>query len=399
MKSINDFIINKKNVLLRVDLNVPVINGKITEKTRIYAVKKTIKKLKEQNNKIFLISHFGRPKGEINKIFSLKFILTTLEEEFELTKIYFLETLNEKLMKETIEKMQPGDVCLIENIRFNKGEESNDLNFSKQLSKNFDIFVNDAFSASHREHASIVGIPKFLPSFAGYSLIDEIKNINFFLKDLKKPNLAIIGGSKISTKINLLYNLIESFDVIIIGGAMANTFLHAEGINIGNSLCEKNLSLTALSIINKAKKFKCKIILPLDVICADSLEDKINVKECRVVNVLSNQMVLDLGSKTTKLISKYIKISKMILWNGPLGAFEYEDFAKSSLCVATFIKNNAKKSNFLAIAGGGDTISVIKNAKAEGGFSYISKAGGAFLEWLEGKKSPGILSLEKNIIN
>jgi len=394
MKSINDFIINKKNVLLRVDLNVPVINGKITEKTRIYAVKKTIKKLKEQNNKIFLISHFGRPKGEINKIFSLKFILTTLEEEFELTKIYFLETLNEKLMKETIEKMQPGDVCLIENIRFNEGEESNDLNFSKQLSKNFDIFVNDAFSASHRIHASIVGLPKFLPSYAGYSLVEEIKNINIFMNNSKKPNLAIIGGSKISTKINLLYNLIEKCDVISIGGAMANTFLSAMGINVGLSLHEKDLKKIALSILEKAKKVDCKILLPLDLVCANNLQDKININQCNINNILSNQMALDIGCKTIKEISSYILKSKAVLWNGPLGAFEYPPFDKSSVKIAKVIKR-ISTSGISTIAGGGDTISVIKMAKAQDGFSYISKAGGAFLEWLEGKSSPGVDALKK----
>ena len=399
MKNIIDFKIIKKNILLRVDFNVPVFNGKITDNTRIKAVKKTIKKLREQNNKIFLLSHFGRPKGQFNKIYSLIFMLTILEKELELSKVYFLENITESLINKTINKMHYGEVCLIENIRFNKEEESNDLNFSKNLCKNFDIFVNDAFSASHRKHASIVGLPKFLPSFAGYGLLEEIKNINFFLQNIKRPSLAIIGGSKISTKINLLYNLIETFDCIVIGGAMANTFLYAKEINIGKSLCEKKLSSTALSIIDKAKKFNCKIILPIDVICADSLVDTLNIVECDISNILSNQMVLDLGNKTTKLIKEYISISKITLWNGPLGAFEYKNFAKCSQSIANKIKQSSELSNSFAIAGGGDTISVIKDAKAEDGFSYISNAGGAFLEWLEGKKSPGIISLENNMLN
>ena len=399
MKNIIDLKVIKKNILLRVDFNVPVVCGKITDKTRINSVKKTIKKLIKQNNKIFLLSHFGRPKGKLDKVYSLKFILNTLEKEFKLTKIYFLENISDKFIKKTIDVMNYGEVCLIENIRFNKEEEANGLKFSKNLCKNFDIFVNDAFSASHRNHASIVGIPKFLPSYAGYGLLEEIKNINFFLKNLKKPNLAIIGGSKISTKINLLNNLIELFDCIVIGGAMANTFLYAKGVNIGRSLCEKDLSSKALSIINKAKKFNCKIILPIDVICADSLNDTLNITECDIENILSDQMVLDLGDKTTKLIMEYISISKITLWNGPLGAFEYKNFSKCSLRIANKIKQNSKIPNTFSIAGGGDTISVIKNAKAENGFSYISGAGGAFLEWLEGRKSPGIISLEMNTIN
>jgi len=398
MKTLDNYSLKEKKILVRVDLNVPVLGGIIQEKSRIEIIKPTIKKLQKQKNKIFLLSHFGRPKGKNNK-YSLRFICEVLEKELNLTKIYFLDTLNNDEIKKTLNKMNSGDVCLLENIRFYPDEENNNIGFSKKLSKNFDVFINDAFSVSHRSHASIVGIPKFLPSLAGYSLLDEIKNIDDFVKNPKKPNLTIIGGSKISTKINLLYNLIKTSDAIVIGGAMANTFLHAKGINIGNSLCEKDLSTTALSIINKSKDYNCEIILPIDVVCANNLNDKINIKNCNVNNIEPNQMALDIGINTTELIVKYILKSKMILWNGPMGAFEYKPFAKSSVQIANTIKNNSKLQNISCLAGGGDTISVIKVAHAEKGFTYISKAGGAFLEWLEGKSSPGIVALKENLSN
>ena len=399
MKTLNNFTLKQKNILFRADLNVPVVNGIITEKSRIHIIKSSIKKLQKQKNKIFIISHYGRPKGKINKKYSLNFICPTLKKELGVNKIFFLESLESKKIKKIIMIMKPGDICLFENIRFYPQEENNQNIFARRLAENFDAYVNDAFSASHRSHASIVGIPKFLPSVAGLGLLEEINNINLFLKNSKKPNLAIIGGSKISSKIDILYNLVELCDFIAIGGAMANTFLYAKGMDIGNSLCEKELSTTAISIIKKSKEFKCEIILPVDVVCADHLNDKKNIRECDIKDIYTNQMILDIGSKTTKLISSYILKSKMLLWNGPLGAFEYEFFEKSSVEIATIIKNNYLKLNISTLAGGGDTISVINLAKAESGFSYISKAGGAFLEWLEGRESPGVLALKENSIN
>ena len=396
MKNFENYNLNKKNVIVRVDLNVPVIDGKITEKSRITSILPTIKKLINQKNKVFLISHFGRPKGKKDDKYSLKFICPYLKKEFGIDKIFFLNNINEEQIKTTIGTMNPGDLCLIENIRFFPEEEINDWEFSKNLSKNFDVYVNDAFSASHRNHASIIGIPKFIPSFAGLSLINEIKNINTFISNPKKPNIAIIGGSKISTKINLFYNLSKFFETIVVGGAMANTFLYAKGINIGKSLCEKDLDKIALNILDNAKKFNCEIILPIDLVCADNLEDKINIRECDIKNILQNQMALDIGTKSIKLISQYILKSKMVLWNGPLGAFEYHPYEKSSIYLARLIKNNSLSLNISSLAGGGDTLSAIKMAKAEEGFTYISNAGGAFLEWLEGKKSPGIIALDNN---
>ena len=399
MKTINNYVVKEKNVLIRIDLNVPVMNGIISEKSRIDLIKPTIRKLLNHKNKIFLLSHFGRPKGKFNKEYSLKFICSTLQEELAVNKIHFLESFNNSDIKNTINKMNLGEICLFENIRFHPGEESNNLNFIQEICKSFDVFVNDAFSASHRNHASIVGAPQYLPSLAGESLLEEIKNIDSFFNEPKKPSVAIIGGSKISTKIDLLHNLTEIFDTIVIGGAMANTFLNAQNINIGNSLCEKNLSSSALTIMEKADNLNCKIILPIDVVCADNINDKSSVRHCDIKNIFSNQMILDVGNKTLKLISENILLSRMVLWNGPLGAFEYKPFEKSSVELANIIKNNGRILNITTLAGGGDTIAVIKMAKAEEGFSYISKAGGAFLEWLEGKKSPGVQALKENFIN
>ena len=399
MKTLNNYNVKQKNILLRVDLNVPVLGGNVTEKSRIETIKDTINILQKQKNKIFLISHFGRPKGLENKKYSLKFLCPILESEFGVNQIYFADNFDDKKIQETLNKMNPGEICLFENIRFHPGEERNDINFIKKLCKNFDIFINDAFSVSHRSHASIIGPPGFLPSLAGLSLLEEIKNIDAFVNNKKKPNVAIIGGSKISTKIKLLRNLTEFCNTIIIGGAMANTFLYAQNINVGQSLCEKDLSSIAISILKKAKNCNCEIILPVDVICANSINDKSGAKNYDVSAIPFNLMALDVGTKTIALVKKNILKSKMILWNGPLGVFEYKPFDKSSIEIAKTIKENAKILNIATIAGGGDTVSVIKLAKAEEGFSYISKAGGAFLEWLEGKGSPGINALKDNKIN
>ena len=399
MKTINNYRIKNKNILLRLDLNVPVLEGQILDKSRITVAKNTIKKLIVDKNKVFLLSHFGRPKGKRIKKLSLEFLCPILAEELNIDTVYFLDNLDAKKINEKKEAMNFGDVCLLENVRFYIEEEKNNLNFAEKLSKAFDAYVNDAFSASHREHASIVGITKFLPSIAGGHLLKEIKNLNLFLNNSKKPNTAIIGGSKISTKIKLIDNLIEYFDNIIIGGAMANTFLLAKGLDVGKSLVEKNFISLANEMISKCKNYKCNLILPTDVVCANSLKDKNSIRYCKVENVLPDQMILDIGSKSIHTIDSILSKSSMILWNGPLGAFECEPFNHATIEIANSIKKNSKILNISTLAGGGDTVSAIKMAKAEKSFTYISTAGGAFLEWLEGKESPGIKALKKNLIS
>jgi len=395
MKNLTNYKIREKIVLFRADLNIPLVDGKITDLSRLEKIKKSIVKLINQNNKIFIVSHLGRPGGKINKNFSLNFLCPYLEKIFEGNKVHFLEYFENQIIKNKISEMSFGEICLIENIRFLKEEETNDNNFSKNFTSHFDVYVNDAFSVSHRNHASIVGFAKFLPAVAGNHLIKEIENINSFLENSKKPNMAIIGGSKISTKIQLLNNLIEQFSTIAIGGAMANTFLLANQQNIGKSLIDENLIHEATNIQLKAKKLNCKLILPIDVVCGKNIQDT-NPVYCKIEEISSDHMILDIGEITTKLINEEIIKSKMVLWNGPVGAFEYKPYDKATNEIAKIIKSNAKKFNIDTLAGGGDTISAIKNTNAEDGFDYISNAGGAFLEWLEGNESPGVTALKEN---
>ncbi len=386
----------KKKIIFRADLNVPVVKGKITDYSRIDSIIPSIKKLIREKNKIFLISHFGRPNGITDKKLSIAFLCEELVNRLDISKIHFLKTLNNSEIKYKQSEMQYGEVCLLENIRFNKEEENNSLGFSKNLSSNFDIYINDAFSSSHRSHSSIVGLPVFLPSYAGLNFIKEIKNLNNFLNNPKKPNLAIIGGSKISTKIKVINNLINLFDTVVIGGAMANTFLRAEDIDIGKSLYEKDFVKVAKEILKKAKSTNCKIILPVDAVCAKSLENCSQVLECNINNIPEDNMVLDVGEKTISFIFNEIIKCNSIMWNGPLGAFETKPFDSSSIKIANYIKKNFQENNIDTLAGGGDTLSVINLAKSKEGFSYLSNAGGAFLEWLEGNKSPGYIALENN---
>ena len=395
MKNLKNYNIKNKKILFRADLNVPVVDGLIKDTARIKAIQSSIEILISNKNKIFLMAHFGRPKGEVLDQYSLNFILPSLKEILNLDKVYFLKNLDQDSIEKTVNEMQNGNLCLVENIRFFKEEENIDLNFAKQISSLFDVYVNDAFSASHRNHTSITGFPKFLPAVAGNHMIKEINSINSFIDNAQKPNMAIVGGSKISTKIQLLSNLIEQFNVVVIGGAMANTFLLANNYNVGNSLVEKDLIQTANNIQLKAKKLNCELILPIDALCGKNLQDKDPVLR-KIDEILPEEMILDIGESSTKFINNKIINSKMVLWNGPVGAFEFKPYDKATNSIANIIKVNAKKLNINIIAGGGDTVSAIKNTNAEEGFSYISNAGGAFLEWLEGNESPGVKSLKEN---
>ncbi len=396
MKELKNLDCIEKKIIVRVDLNVPVFENKITDYSRIYSILPTLEKLTKNKNKVFLVAHFGRPKGEFDKRYSIEFLCLELKKILNINTIHFLQIINQKKINQKISEMNMGDICLIENIRFNSGEEKNDPSFSKYLASNFDIYVNDAFSVSHRNHSSITGITKYLPSYAGLSFINEIENLNKFLDNSLRPNLAIVGGSKISTKIKVLENLVDIFDSIVIGGAMANTFLLSNGYDVGLSLVENDYAKLSKEIQKKAKLNKCKIILPIDVVCSKNIHDTINVKNYNLNDIPNEQMILDIGDQSIKVISDEILKSRSVLWNGPLGAFEYSPFDKGTIAVAKTIKNCSSNKQINSLAGGGDTLAAIKKANANEAFNYLSIAGGAFLEWLEGNKSPGFLALEDN---
>ena len=385
-----------QNILLRVDLNVPTIKSKIIDDSKILALKKTLEDLVSKKNKIFLLSHFGRPKGKVDPNYSLKFLTNRIEKIIKLGKIEFIDNCFGNKIRKKIMTMSYGDICLLENVRFHKEEERNDMNFSKKISENFDIYINDAFSASHRCHSSIVGITKFLPSYAGYLFEKEITELENIMKNTKKPTMAIIGGSKVSTKISLLKNLVKNFDYLVIAGGMANTFLAAKGYNLGYSNVEKEFFKEVIKIEKKALKINCKLILPTDVIASSKLIDSKDAKSYLINDININKKVFDIGMDTCNTINKLFSKVRTILWNGPLGAYEHKPFDKSTIILSKFLSSKINKYNLKVILGGGDTIASLKNLNILSKFSYISNSGGAFLEWLEGKKLPGIIALEKN---
>ena len=380
----------EKRVLLRLDLNVPLKNGVITDQTRINKILPIINFLIKKRSKILIISHVGRPKGKINKDLSLKPICECIEkrinQKIRLVKDDILELKRDDLFHNSKEQ-----IIFLENIRFYEEEEKNDTNFSKHLSKLADIFVNDAFSCSHRAHASISKITKFLPSFAGLQFETEINALKKVTSNIKKPIVCIIGGSKISTKIGIIKNLIPKFDNIIVVGGMANTILNYLGNSVGKSIKEDNCETIIEDIFKTAKNHSCKIVYPEDVAVGKNLEDKAEIKELKNVN--KDDLILDIGPKTTKKIKDIIEISKTVLWNGPAGYFENPNFALGSYEIAKKIVEKNKNDLIYSIAGGGDTIAVLNQINVINDFNFVSTAGGAFLEYLEGKKLPGIKAL------
>ena len=396
MKYQKDLVAKNKNILVRVDLNVPIIKKKIIDNTKIVRLKKTIKDLCKKNNKIFLISHLGRPKGKKVNKYSLKPLTRELEKMIKSKKIHFIDNYKNTNIKKMINNMKFGEICLFENIRFYKQEEKNDKNFSKKLSKHFHYYINDAFSASHRKHSSIVSIANYLPSFCGFLFTKEILALKNNLKKPIKPSIAIIGGFKISTKIGLLKNLAKKLDYLIIGGGMANTFLAAKGYDLGNSYIERKYFNEIKKIEKISKKNNCKIILPIDVVTSNKLISKNKVRKTLIENINKDQSVFDIGQATCRAIKKVLINGNTILWNGPLGAFEYKPFNKSTLEIGKYISHIMKKNNPIIIVGGGDTLASLKKIKIINKITYASTSGGAFLEWIEGKKLPGITALEKN---
>ena len=387
---INEKNLNNKKILLRLDLNVPLDRNKITDTTRIDKILPTLNFLIKEKAKIIILSHVGRPKGKIVKGLSLKPICEELQNKLRKKVKLISENIKEIKNKNFFSDFNE-DIFILENIRFYSEEEQNDNKFAELLSNLGDIYVNDAFSCSHRAHASIYEIPKFLPSFSGLQLDLEVNALNKITSEITRPITCIIGGSKISTKINVIKNLIPKFDNIIIVGGMANNFIEYFGNNVGKSIKEKNCDKILEEIISISKKEKCKIIYPEDVIVSRDLNGSPQNKELK--EVLSDEMILDIGPKTIDKITKIIDNSKTILWNGPAGYFENPNFAYGSIQIAKKIIENNKANKIFSVAGGGDTVSLLNNLKAVNEFNFVSTAGGAFLEYLEGKNLPGITAL------
>ncbi len=379
-----------KKVLLRVDLNVPMKNGAITETSRIEKIIPTINFLVEKKAKIIIISHIGRPKGKVVEGMSLKPISEKLSFLLKKKVLFNKDVINENTLLE-INKISNGSIIMLENIRFNEGEETNDKEFSKKMSTLGDIYINDAFSCSHRSHASVEGITKYIPSYFGLQIIEEINALKKLTSEIKEPVSLIIGGSKISTKIKIINNLIKKFNNIIIVGGMANTMLKHTGVNVGKSICEYECAPLIKEIIENSKKYNCDITLPKDVIVSKSLNG--NGKEKNINEIDENDMILDIGSKTISSIETTINKSKTVLWNGPAGYFENPNFQNGTKKILELISQKTKNDKIFSVAGGGETVAAINKFKKFDSFTFVSTAGGAFLEYLEGKTLPAIKAL------
>jgi len=385
--------IEGKRVLLRVDFNVPINDGAITENSRIKKVLPTIKLLINKKAKIIIIAHLGRPKGKIIPELTLEPIAKKLSYYLNQNVVFLNESIG-SLAIQNSKKLSNGKIMLLENIRFNKEEELNSVSFAKELSKIGDIYINEAFPCSHRAHASVCEITKHINSFAGKQLLEEVNIIKMLTNNAKKPITCIIGGSKISTKSGVIINLIKKMENIVIVGAMANTFIKQKGYNIGQSIFEKNQENLIEDIIQESKKNNCNIVLPEDVITSINHNSKGDLKS--LDQITDNDLILDIGKKTLQNIFKVIDESKTVLWNGPAGFFEIDEFAIGSKKIANKISENTKNKSLVSIVGGGDTVAAINKFKCSDGFTYLSTAGGAFLELLEGKVLPGIKALEIN---
>jgi len=390
-KRLEDANVDGKRALVRVDFNVPRSNdGNILDNTRLRAALPTIHALKEAGAKVILLSHLGRPKGKPDPELSLRFIVPALAKALG-CEVYF----STDLTKAAIDVMPFDGVMLLENTRFHAGETKGDESLAKQYASLGDLFVADAFSVTHRNHATSAGIAAYLPAYAGLAMEREVDHISQALDIPRKPVMAVVGGAKVSTKIDLLKNLVSRLDILAIGGGMANTFLYAQGYDVGRSLYETDLKDTALEILSNAKKEKCQIILPVDVVAATEFRTNAPHRVCGLDDVKPHEMILDAGPETVNLILDGMESAKTLIWNGPLGAFEIAPFDTSSVEAAKYAAKLTRDDKLISVAGGGDTVAALNHAGAADGFTFISTAGGAFLEWMEGKTLPGIEILKK----
>ena len=393
-KTIDDLDVAGKRVLVRVDFNLPIRDGKITDRTRISRALPTIEALTARGARVALLSHFGRPKGERKTEFSLEPVVGALSEELGGAAVAFASDCIGPAAQDVMDGLGDGQVALLENLRFHPGEEANDAGFADSLAALGELYVDDAFSAAHRAHASVAALAERLPAAAGRQMQSELEHLGKALDHPERPVAAFVGGAKISTKLELLGNLIAKVDMLAIGGGMANTFLNALGVPVGASLCEHDLAETAREIVEKAKAAGCDIVLPTDARMAGALEAGVAVEIGSVKAVPEGQMILDIGPDTAEHLSRRLADCKTLVWNGPLGAFEVPPFDEGTTAVAREAARLTREGALMSVAGGGDTVAALAHAGVLGDFTYVSAAGGAFLEWLEGKTLPGVAALE-----
>ncbi|WP_176439456.1 phosphoglycerate kinase [Rhizobium esperanzae] len=392
-KTLDDLTdISGKRVLVRVDLNVPVKDSKVTDTTRIERVAPTILELSEKGAKVILLAHFGRPKDGPSPDLSLSLIAPSVEEVLDHAVATASDCTGEAAAA-AVAAMNDGDILLLENTRFHKGEEKNDPEFTKALAANGDIYVNDAFSAAHRAHASTEGLAHHLPAYAGRTMQAELEALEKGLGNPARPVVAIVGGAKVSTKIDLLMNLVKKVDALVIGGGMANTFIAARGTNVGKSLCEHDLAETAKQIMIEAATAGCAIILPEDGVVAREFKAGAANETVDINAIPADAMVLDVGPKSVQAINAWIERAATLVWNGPLGAFEIAPFDTATVAAAKYAAERTAAGKLTSVAGGGDTVSALNHAGVADDFTYVSTAGGAFLEWMEGKELPGVAIL------
>ncbi len=392
-KTLDDLDVSGKRVLVRADLNVPMKDGTVSDATRIERLVPTLSELAEKGARVTVASHFGRPKGKKVAEMSLKSLAGPLSEALGGVAVAFAEECIGEAAAQTVGGLEPGGFALLENLRFHAGEEANDPGFAAQLAANADIYVNDAFSCAHRAHASTHAVAGLLPAAAGRLMEAELAALAGALEDPQPPAAAIVGGAKISTKLDLLGNLCQRLDVLAIGGAMANTFLHAQGVDVGTSLCEHDMAETARTILDTARKAGCEIVLPVDAVVAGELAPGVATHTVNIKDVPAEAMILDIGPRSAADLADRLETCKSLVWNGPLGAFETPPFDTGTNTVAEAAARLTRAGKLVSVAGGGDTVAALSHAGVEQDFTYISTAGGAFLEWLEGKELPGVAAL------
>jgi len=392
-RTLDDIDVSGKTVLLRADLNVPVKDGKVTDATRIERLAPTIKVLTGKGARVVVMSHFGRPKGKPDLAFSLRLLVEPLEKAIGGRHVAFAADCVGDEAKRVVAALQPGQVALLENLRFHKGEEASSPDFARALAELGDIYVDDAFSAAHRAHASIEALAHLLPAAAGKLMEAELNALTAALDSPARPVLALIGGAKVSTKLDLLRFIIGKVDLLAIGGAMANTLLLAQGKEVGRSLCEHDMAETARQLLALASQRNCRVILPEDAVIASELAAGVATCEVAIDMVPHDAMILDIGTKSIECIGAALDEARTLVWNGPLGAFETPPFDRGTVAVAKRVAEMTRAGKLLSVAGGGDTVAAIAAAGVIDELSYVSTAGGAFLEWLEGRELPGVAAL------